>query len=54
MTKAQATAWNTFSNVVQTFLGSKQADNYEQIVEKLLLSLIELGWRMSIKVHCLQ
>lgn len=39
MTEAQARAWNAFSNVVQNFLGNKKADNYEEIVEELLLSL---------------
>lgn len=53
MTEAQVRAWNAFSNVVQNFLGNKKADNYEEIVEELLLSLQELGCRMSIKVHYL-
>lgn len=53
MTEAQERAWNAFSNVVQNLLGNKKADNYEVIVEELLLSLQALGCRMSIKVHCL-
>lgn len=53
MTEAQARAWNAFYNVMQNFLGNKKADNYQEIVEELLLSLQGLGYRMRIKVHYL-
>ena len=32
------------------FFGNKKADNYIELVEELLLSLQDLGYRMSIKV----
>ncbi|CAM1324756.1 Uncharacterised protein r2_g3359 [Pycnogonum litorale] len=53
MNAAEARAWNAFSDVVQNFLGNRKADNYQEIVEELLLSLQALGCRMSIKVHYL-
>ena len=53
MNETEERAWNAFCNVVQNFLGNKKADNYEEIVEELLMSLRDLGCRMSIKVHYL-
>ena len=46
-------AWKAFSKVVHDFLSNKKADNYIELVEELLLSLQNLGCRMSIKVHYL-
>ena len=53
MTAVEARAWVAFANVVQGFLGNKKDDNYEGIVDDLLLSLRGLGCRMSIKLHYL-
>ena len=53
MTAVEARAWKAFSKVVHNFLGNKRADNYTELVEELLLSLQDLGCRMSIKVHYL-
>ena len=53
MTVVEARAWKAFSKVVHNFLGNKKADNYIELVEELLLSLQDLGCRMSIKVHYL-
>ena len=53
MTAVEARAWVALTNVVQGFLGNKKDDNYEGIVDKLLLSLRGLGCRMSIKLHYL-
>ncbi|XP_077153196.1 uncharacterized protein LOC143816558 [Ranitomeya variabilis] len=53
MNETEERAWNAFCNVVQNFLGNKKADNYEEIVEELLMSLRNLGCRMSIKIHYL-
>ena len=49
MTVVEARAWKAFSKVVHNFLGNKRADNYIELVEELLLSLQDLGCRMSIK-----
>ena len=51
MSVVEARAWKAFSKVVHNFLGNKRADNYIELVKKLLLSLQDLGCRMSIKVH---
>ncbi|CAJ0967625.1 unnamed protein product [Ranitomeya imitator] len=51
MNEKEKRAWNAFCNVVQKFLGNKKADNYEETVEELLMSLRNLGCRMSIKIH---
>ena len=53
MTAVEARAWVAFTNVVQGFLGNKKDDNYERIVDDLLLSLRGLGCRISIKLHYL-
>ena len=53
MTVVEARAWVAFTNVVQCFLGNKKDDNYEGIVDELLLSLRELWGKMSIKLHYL-
>ena len=53
MTVLEARAWKAFSKVFHNFFGNKRADNYIELVEELLLSLQDLGCRMSIKVHYL-
>ena len=53
MTVVEARAWKAFFKVVHNFLGNKRAKNYIELVEELLLSLQDLGCRMSIKVHYL-
>ena len=53
MTVVETRAWKAFSKVVHKFLGNKRADNYIELMEELLLSLQDLGCRMSIKVHYL-
>ena len=53
MNVVEARAWKAFSTVVHNFLGNKKADNYKEMVEELLLSLQDLGCKMSIKVHYL-
>ena len=53
MTVVEARAWKAFSKVVHNFLGNEGADNYIELVEELLLSLQDLRYQMSIKVHYL-
>ena len=45
--------WLSFVEVVQSFLGNRKADNYKDIVQKLLDNCQALGINMSIKVHFL-
>lgn len=54
MFAAAARAWNAFPDVLHNIHGNRTADNYQEIVEELLLSLQALGCRMSIKVLYLQ
>ena len=53
MTVVEARAWKAFSKVVHNILGNNRAENYIELVEELLLSLQDLGCRLSIKVHYL-
>ena len=47
-------AWRSFKAVTDKFLGNERADNYEEIVQQLLMeSFRELGSRMSLKIHFL-
>ena len=46
-------AWNSFADVVFNFLGNRKAENYENLIEKLLISYRKLGCNMSVKVHFL-
>ena len=52
-TAVEARAWVAFTNVVEGILGNKKDDNYEGIVDELLLSLRGLRCRMSIELHYL-
>ena len=52
MTIVEARAWKAFSKVVHNFR-NKRADNYIELVKELLLSIQDLGYRMSIKVNYL-
>ena len=49
MTKVQGRAWTAFSKVVHNL----KAENYKAIVDELILSLQELGCKMSVKIHYL-
>jgi hypothetical protein len=42
-------AWDSFKFVVRVFLGSRRAQNYEELVNKLLQSYQKLGCNMSLK-----
>ncbi len=43
----------SFNIVVKNFLVSHKAENYEELVQELLLNFQNLGATMSIKVHYL-
>ena len=42
-----------FADVVPNFLGNRKAENYEEMVRRLLRSYHQLGCNMSIKIHFL-
>ena len=53
MNELELRAWTSFVDAVKNILGSHQAENYKELVEKLLKSLQDLGVNMSVKVHFL-
>ena len=54
MTAHEARAWNAFFLVVNNFFGKRKAENYEDLVKKLLTSMQEMQCSMSIKLHFLK
>ena len=53
MNKIELASWLSFAEVVQSFLGNRKADNYKDIVQKLLDNFQAFDINMSIKVHFL-
>lgn len=53
MSELEKNAWSSFKDLVKNFLGNKRANNYTEIVQKLLESYKTLGCNMSIKLHFL-
>lgn len=49
----EKTAWKCFKNVVHGFLGNNRADNYNDLVSKMLDSYHKMGCRQSFKIHLL-
>jgi len=46
-------AWSAFSDVVTDFLGNFRAENYNVIIQNLLIAYQGFGANMSIKLHFL-
>ena len=46
-------AWNGLKAVIQQFLGSNKAFDYEQLVTDMLSAFQKLRCRMSVKMHFL-
>lgn len=42
-----------FVIVVQNFLGNHKAENYQELINELLISYKALGYNMSLKIHTL-
>ena len=53
MSEPEECAWRAFVDVVRNFFGNRKADDYEELVSRLLGSYQQLGSNMSIKVHFL-
>ena len=49
----ERTAWNSFAPVVRGFLGNHKAENYGELVAKLMKTCSKRDCRMSFKVHML-
>ena len=53
MTTLENEAWLSFVAVVQNFLGNNKAENYSELVNRMLLAYRNLGCNMSIKLNFL-
>ena len=53
MTKDQISAWVSFKEVVQNFLGNNKSQNYKVLVGKLVKRYEKLGCLMNLKLHFL-
>lgn len=46
-------AWESIVEVIQKFLGNIRADNYEEIVGKMITAFKDMKVNMSLKIHFL-
>ena len=51
LTLKEKSAWLAFVDVARNFLGMHRAENYKDIVHRMLLSYCALQVRMSLKIH---
>ena len=49
----ERSGWDSFRSVVKGFLGTRRAQNYEDLVNKLLQGYQKLGCNTSLKTHFL-
>ncbi|XP_066448063.1 uncharacterized protein [Eleutherodactylus coqui] len=53
MNEEEKAAWLSFVAVTKNFLGNKKAENYELLVQRMLLTFRDIGCNMSVKIHFL-
>lgn len=53
LNKKELDAWRAFVKVIKGFLGKNKDENYEALVQQLLVAYEALGYRMSLKIHFL-
>lgn len=53
MNNIEFSAWSSYVSVIKNFLGNHKADNYEELVQRMLSDYKNIGANMSIKVHFL-
>ena len=53
MTAFEKAVWLSFVAVIQNFFGNNKAENYNELVNRMLLTFRALGCNMSIKLHFL-
>jgi hypothetical protein len=53
LNEVELAAWTAFKDDCSNFLGNNEADNYQEIVERLLQSYEAMGCNMSLKIHFL-
>ena len=51
MNDSDLRTWSLLVDVVKNFLGNCRAENYKELVEKLLKNLQDIGTNTSIKVN---
>lgn len=49
----ESLAWEAVVDVIDKFLGNKKADNYEEIVKRMIDRFQDINVHMSLKVHFL-
>lgn len=49
----ESDAWGALKDVIANYLGKKRADNYKQIVARLIETYRVMGVHMSLKIHFL-
>jgi hypothetical protein len=53
LNEVELAAWTAFKGVCSNLLGNNKADNYQEIVKRLLQSYEAMGCNMSLKIHFL-
>jgi len=54
MNNIERSAWQSFKNVVENFLGNHKSENYEKLVAKLIEAYQQLGCLINLKLHFLK
>jgi hypothetical protein len=49
LNESEKAAWRSFQKIVRNFLGNKKAENYEDMISKLIENYRALGCNMSLK-----
>jgi len=54
MNNIERSAWHSFKNVVENFLGNHKSENYVKLVAELIEAYRQLGCLMNLKLHFLK
>ena len=49
--RKERAAWIAFKEVILNFLGNRKSENYEELVQNLLLAFEIISCNMSLKIH---
>jgi len=53
MNDTEKTAWESFKETVENFLGNKKSENYKEIIAEMVENFRALGCNMNLKLHFL-
>ena len=53
LSNVERAAWNSFKDVVTTFLGNHKSENHVDLIENLIQNFAAMGCNMSLKLHML-